>query len=53
MKLATLRDGTRDGTLVVVRKDNAVYASAEGVAPTMQDALDRWDDVEPKLLQIA
>lgn len=48
MKLATLRDGTRDGTLVVVSKDNQRYAPVEGVK-TMQDALDRWDEVEAKL----
>ena len=53
MKLATLRDGSRDGQLVVVRGDNKVYASAEGVAPTMQNALERWDEVEPQLLKIA
>lgn len=53
MKLATLRDGTRDGVLVVVRGDNQVYAVAEGVAETMQDALDRWDDVEAGLLEIS
>lgn len=52
MKLATLRDGSRDGILVVVDSNNDVYATAEGIAPTMQDALDRWDDVEPKLRQL-
>jgi len=49
MKLATLRDGSRDGALVVVRQDNAVYAPARDIAPTLQNALDRWDEVEPKL----
>lgn len=48
MKLATLRDGSRDGTLVVVRGDNQVYAPAK-VVKSMQEALDRWEEVEPKL----
>mgnify|MGYP001055271621 FL=1 len=49
MKLATLRDGTRDGSLIVVKSDGSAYASATDIAPTMQAALDRWDEVEPKL----
>src|SRR5690606_30715080 len=53
MKLATLRDGTRDGKLIVVRRDNAVWAEASGAAPTLQAALDDWDRVEPKLRAIA
>ncbi len=53
MKLATLRDGSRDGKLVVVRGDNQVYASAEEVAPTLQDALQRWEQVESELIEIA
>jgi fumarylacetoacetate (FAA) hydrolase len=48
MKLATLRDGTRDGALVVVRRDNQVYAPA-GVARTLQAALDDWERVAPAL----
>jgi fumarylacetoacetate (FAA) hydrolase len=49
MKLATLRDGTRDGALVVVRRDNQVYVPARDLAPTLQHALDRWTEVEPPL----
>ncbi|HWN69633.1 MAG TPA: fumarylacetoacetate hydrolase family protein [Haliangium sp.] len=51
MKLATLRDGTRDGTLVVVRRDNQVYAPA-GAARTLQAALDDWDQVAPALAEL-
>lgn len=51
MKLATLRDGTRDGTLVVVRRDNQVYAPAEA-ARTLQAALDDWDRVAPALAEL-
>ncbi len=53
MKLATLRDGTRDGVLVVVRRDNQVYARADKIAATMQDGLDRWEEVEPGLQELA
>lgn len=53
MKLGTLRDGSRDGKLVVVRRDNAVYAPADGIAPNLQAALDGWDDVAPRLEALA
>ncbi len=43
MKLATLRAGGRDGTLVVVNRDGSRYAPAGAVAPTLQAALDDWD----------
>jgi fumarylacetoacetate (FAA) hydrolase len=53
VKLATLRDGGRDGTLVVVRRDGAVFARAEGVAPTLQAALDDWERASPVLASLA
>ncbi len=49
MKLATLRDGTRDGALVVVRRDGATFARAHDVARTLQAALDAWDSTEAGL----
>lgn len=49
MKLATLRNGTRDGELVVVRRDGQTYVSATAVAPTMQAALDDWERAAPQL----
>ena len=49
MKLATLKDGTRDGKLVVVSKDITRYCAAGTIAPTMQYALDNWDRVAPDL----
>ncbi|HEY0254392.1 MAG TPA: fumarylacetoacetate hydrolase family protein [Kofleriaceae bacterium] len=51
MKLATLRDGTRDGRLLVVRNDGE--AAAPAPVHTLQAALDRWDEVEPELRAIA
>ncbi len=53
MKLGTLREGGRDGTLVVVRRDGAVFSRATGVASTLQAALDEWNHVAPALEKIA
>jgi fumarylacetoacetate (FAA) hydrolase len=49
MKLATLRDGSRDGALIVARRDGATYAPAAHIAPTMQAALDDWDALANRL----
>ena len=49
MKLATLKDGSRDGRLVVVSKDLTRCANAATIAPTLQAALDDWKGCEPKL----
>lgn len=49
MKLATLRDGTRDGRLVVVSRDTTRWTGAEAVAPHLQAALDDWDAAAPRL----
>lgn len=38
MKLATLKDGTRDGQLAVVSRDLKTAALADGIAPTLQRA---------------
>ena len=52
MKLASLKSG-RDGQLVVVSDDLAWYADASHIAPTMQYALDNWDQVAPSLEALA
>lgn len=52
MKLGTLKDGTRDGRLVVVKRDGTTYTPADGIAKSMQEALDNWDEAEPKLLEL-
>ncbi|WP_029009218.1 fumarylacetoacetate hydrolase family protein [Azospirillum halopraeferens] len=49
MKLATLKEGGRDGTLVVVSRDLARAVRVPDVAPTLQAALDDWAAAEPKL----
>jgi fumarylacetoacetate (FAA) hydrolase len=53
MKLGTLREGGRDGALVVVRRDGRAFARAAAVAPTLQEALDDWERVAPALAQLA
>ena len=45
MKLATVHDGSADGRLVVVAHDLGRLVAADGIARTLQEALDRWDDV--------
>lgn len=51
MKLATLKDGSRDGRLVVVSKDLKTASLAVGIALTLQAALENWNEAEPKLQQ--
>lgn len=53
MKLATRRDGTRDGQLVVVRRDLGVFAEATAIAATLQAALDQWDTTAPRLHELS
>jgi fumarylacetoacetate (FAA) hydrolase len=48
MKLATLRDGSRDGRLVVVSRDLTRCLSVMPIA-TLQQALDEWDAISPTL----
>ena len=52
MKLATLRDGSRDGRLVVVSRDLSRAAPVPHVK-TLQDALDDWDAIAPDLAQLS
>lgn len=52
MKLASLKHG-RDGKLVVVSDDLAWCADATAIAPTLQAALDNWEQVEADLRNLA
>jgi len=49
MKLASLKQGGRDGTLVVVSRDLSRAVKATAVAPTLQAALDDWSNAAPRL----
>ena len=49
MKLATLKDGSRDGTLALVSRDLARAIAVPEIAPTLQAALEEWRVVAPHL----
>lgn len=49
MKLATLRDGSRDGQLIVVSRDLTTAHLASGVAGRLQQVLDDWPFIAPQL----
>jgi fumarylacetoacetate (FAA) hydrolase len=53
MKLATLKNGTRDGRLVVVSRDLTRCTDASSAARTLQQALDDWERAEPRLQDLA
>jgi fumarylacetoacetate (FAA) hydrolase len=53
VKLATLRNGTRDGQLLVVSRDLTRAVPVPHVAPTVQAALDDWSRMLPRLEQVA
>lgn len=49
MKLATYKDGSRDGQLAVVARDLGLAHYATGIADKLQQALDDWGFVSPQL----
>lgn len=49
MKLGSLKEGGRDGTLIVVSRDLATAVRATGIAATLQQALDDWSNTAPRL----
>jgi fumarylacetoacetate (FAA) hydrolase len=49
MRLGSRRARTRDGQLVVVSPDLRWALPVDEIAPTLQDALDRWTEVEDAL----
>ncbi len=51
MKLASLKQG-RDGKLIVVSRDLSHAIAADGIAPTLQAALDHWERASPRLQQL-
>ncbi|MFZ1814577.1 MAG: fumarylacetoacetate hydrolase family protein [Rhizobiaceae bacterium] len=53
MKLATLKDRSRDGRLVVVSRDLTRYTDVGHIARSMQDALDDWAHTAPRLMEVA
>src|SRR5690554_1715644 len=53
MKLGSLKEGGRDGTLIVVSRDLSRAVRAAGIAPTLQRALEDWDNTAPRLNALA
>ncbi|AKU24241.1 fumarylacetoacetate hydrolase family protein [Massilia sp. NR 4-1] len=53
MKLATLKDGTRDGQLAIVARDLKTAVLADGIAATLQRALDDWAFLAPQLDELS
>ncbi len=49
MKLATYKDGSRDGQLVVVSRDLSLAHYATGIASRLQQVLDDWNYLSPQL----
>ena len=49
MKLGSLKEGGRDGTLVVVSRDLTRAVRATGIATTLQRALEDWSNLAPRL----
>jgi fumarylacetoacetate (FAA) hydrolase len=52
MKLASLKHG-RDGRLVVVSRDLVRCQPVPEIAPTLQQALERWEEAAPRLLEVS
>jgi fumarylacetoacetate (FAA) hydrolase len=53
MKLASLKAGGRDGTLIVVNRALTRAVSCPQIAPTLQAALDDWHNAAPRLNALA
>ena len=49
MKLGSLKEGGRDGTLIVVSRDLSQAVRATGIAATLQQALEDWENTAPRL----
>lgn len=49
MKLASLKEGGRDGTLIVVNRDVTRAVKVADIANTMQNALDDWAEISQQL----
>lgn len=52
MKLASLKNGQRDGQLVVVSRDLSRCVAVKHIAATLQQALDNWSVAAPQLSEV-
>jgi len=53
MKLATLKDGSRDGQLIVVSRDLKTAVIADAIASKLQSVLDDWAFYAPQLQDLS
>ena len=53
MKLAALKTGHRDGTLIVVSNDLKTAVSAIDIVPSLREALENWTQIEPRLRELS
>src|SRR3546814_7186027 len=53
MKRGSLKEGGRDGTLVVVSRDLSQAVRATGIASTLQQALEDWSNIAPRLVALS
>lgn len=53
MKLASLKEGGRDGTLIVVSRDLSRAVRVPDIAPTLQRALEDWSNLAPRLNNVS
>lgn len=49
MKLGSLKSSSRDGSLVVISKDNKKMVLAGGIASDLRSAIENWTEAKPKL----
>lgn len=52
MKLGSLKEGGRDGTLIVVDRDLKRAVRVRDIAPTLQAALENWGATAPRLNRV-
>lgn len=53
MKLATLKNGTRDGALIIVSRNLKKAVHADSISTTLSNALENWIDVKSKLQSLS
>jgi fumarylacetoacetate (FAA) hydrolase len=53
MKLASYKDGSRDGQLIVVSRDLSTAHYATGIATRLQQVLDDWNFLSPQLEELS
>jgi len=51
MKLASLKEGGRNGTLIVVSRDLETAVTVPNIASNLQEALDNWENTSPSLVE--